>query len=101
MRLGGVALEENAILLETLQVVALGQVTIKVAAVLRLSPFPLQAQTPMSSVEVAVVSVEAPVEVVVVAELGRVLAAEALPLVAAFLALEADPPLANKTLAGV
>jgi len=100
VRLGGAALEENAILPETLQVVALGQITIKVVVVLRPSPFPPQA-APTVLLAVVEPPVEAVVEAVVVAALGRVLAAvAALPSVAAFLPLEADSrTLANKILA--
>jgi hypothetical protein len=109
VRLGGAALEENAILPETLQVVALGRITIKVVVVLRPSPFPLQAAPTvlLAVVEAPVeVPVEVPVEAVVVAALGRALAAVAVvPPAAAFSTLGVDllllGPLVNKILAGV
>ncbi len=61
VRLGGAALEENAILPETLQVVVLGQITIKVVVVLRPSLFPPQA-APTVLLAVVEAPVEAPVE---------------------------------------
>ncbi len=61
VRLGGAALEEDAILPETLQVVVLGQITIKVVVVLRPSLLPPQA-APTVLLAVVEAPVEAPVE---------------------------------------